>query len=199
MKKLITLTILASSLIFATAAHAEIRSQLNCQYKTELYANNKLPFVALPTMTGNVFMQDDTFIMIQFTSTEFPINESYSLVLEPSYMKSGVISVHPELAWNPNGGTLYLKAMLIKKQNNSKTVLGFGLSTSDVISSPKELEDLKKAQATKTHSVSLSVENTEYPTLELNHSLQEMVAMKEQIKDLITGVTVECRYSQVNN
>ncbi|MGZ3771953.1 MAG: hypothetical protein ACXVCP_19120 [Bdellovibrio sp.] len=198
MKNLIKIIILAVTFNFANNANAEISAKVNCQYKTQLYANAKLPFVALPPMAGHVLMQDDTFIMIEFNSSEFAINDNYSLILEPSYMKSGAIPDKPDFAWNPNGGELYLKAMLVKTQNNSKTDVGYNWTSSNVVSSPKELEELKQAQATKTHPLALSIENTEYHTLELNHTLEEMVKMRDQIKDMITRVDVKCQYSQVN-
>lgn len=198
MNNVFKFTILTLSLYFSTTANAEINAQLNCAYKTDLYANNKLDFIQLPSLKATASMNDDTLIMIDFKTTTFNIKDDYLLILEPSYMKTGVVSP-PELAWNPNGGDLYLKATLAKKLKDSKVAVGHNKTSSNQVSSPKELENLKVAQASKTHSVFLSIENTEYYTLLLNHTPHEMVEMKEQIKDLPVRVLVKCQYSQTNN
>ena len=198
------LFILIFSLFIINQGYAKTEATLECTLSFNLYSKNDGGTLQLSPIKSEVLRDEPTMKYLKFgptTNSVSSVNPSmngFEIILEASYLRRGVIPRDPTDWWVQNAGQILGRALLVHREENGKArVIGSADFNSNLISSPKELDQLKNGISIKKIPFSFTISNGDYQSWLLNKSLDETANPTPEEKNQLTQVTGQCQYVQI--
>lgn len=200
-----TLLILLVGLVNINTSYAALNAKMECSLKFKLYAKNDGGTLLLPPISGSVLRDEPTFKYVRFNPSSHSlsaINASmtgFEVILEATYFRTGIIPNDPSDWWVLNSGYTIGIAHLVKKDEMGKIQsLGSAEFSSNLVSSPKELEQLKNGMASKRIPFTFKIRNGDYLSWSFNQKLVRRTKPTPEEENQLTEVNGECQYIQTN-